>query len=163
MKGRKPTPTHLRLLRGNPGKRAINRDEPQPHEVTDVPEAPPFLTEYARQEWQRIASELRYLHLLTLVDLNPLAAYFMAYSRWRTAEEALAEMTKDDPKWRGFIVYGAQGTPVKNPLVTAVAKAAADMVRYASEFGFTPAARCRISSGPAGDKHANKFAGLLGG
>ena len=96
-RGRPPVPTHLKLLRGNPGKRPINMNEPQPDVVADVPDAPPFLAQYACDEWYRIAEELQRLHLLTAFDLNPLAAYCQAYARWRMAEEALAEMAARDP------------------------------------------------------------------
>ncbi len=34
MKGRKPKPTALKLLEGNPGKRKLNADEPSPRGTT---------------------------------------------------------------------------------------------------------------------------------
>jgi hypothetical protein len=40
---------------------------------------------------------------------------------------------------------------------------AADMVRYAGEFGFSPAARARIAAGPGSVQPASKFDGLFGG
>ncbi len=49
--GRKPTPTRLKLLRNNPGKRPLNPDEPQP-EAT-LPEPPAHLSDEAKCEWQR--------------------------------------------------------------------------------------------------------------
>ena len=52
--------------------------------------APSFLAPYAVEEWERTAPELHRLHMLTIVDVMPLAAYFQAYARWRVAEEALA-------------------------------------------------------------------------
>jgi hypothetical protein len=30
MRGRKPKPSHLKLLDGNPGRRRLNPDEPEP-------------------------------------------------------------------------------------------------------------------------------------
>jgi hypothetical protein len=38
MRGRKPTPTTLKLMAGNPGKRPLNRHEPKP--VTSIPHLP---------------------------------------------------------------------------------------------------------------------------
>ena len=32
-RGPKPTPTHLRLLQGNPHKRSVNPIEPQPEQI----------------------------------------------------------------------------------------------------------------------------------
>jgi hypothetical protein len=30
MRGRKPVPSHLKVIRGNPGKRTLNQNEPLP-------------------------------------------------------------------------------------------------------------------------------------
>jgi len=43
MKGRKPQPTNWKVLRGNPGKSALNKHEPQPQMPDEPPEPPPFL------------------------------------------------------------------------------------------------------------------------
>ena len=52
MKGRKPTPTHLRIVRGNPGKRAINRHEPQSTPISATP--PPELTPEQQMIWSEV-------------------------------------------------------------------------------------------------------------
>jgi P27 family predicted phage terminase small subunit len=159
--GRRPLPTHLKVLRGNPGRRALPENEPEPAAPLQVPDAPAFLQGYACDEWYRIAEELLRLGLLTVVDLQPLAAYCMSYARWRTAEETLIEMAKLDPVLRGLLLKTRSGTPIQNPLVATAARAAADMVRYATEFGLTPSARARISAGPLATARDSKFAGLL--
>jgi len=92
MPGPRPTPTHLKLLRGNPGHQKLNKEEPQPAPPPEVPEPPAFLDGYARDEWWRVAPELLVLGLLSTVDLMPFAAYCQAYAHWRTAEEALQKM-----------------------------------------------------------------------
>jgi hypothetical protein len=46
LRGRRPKPTAIRVLEGNPGKRAINRREPIP---TGSPEPPAFLKGAARR------------------------------------------------------------------------------------------------------------------
>ena len=38
MRGRKPVPTHLKVVRGNPGKRRLNKSEPLP--IGDLSDAP---------------------------------------------------------------------------------------------------------------------------
>jgi P27 family predicted phage terminase small subunit len=62
-----------------------------------------------------------------------------------------------------MIVKSKFGEAVQNPLVSIVRKHAGDVVRYAAEFGLTPAARSRISAGIHGDNSQSKFAGLLAG
>jgi P27 family predicted phage terminase small subunit len=151
----------LKIIRGNPGKQAI-RAEPEPTVPPQVPEAPDFLNLYARMEWNRVAEELFRLGLLTVVDLQPLAAYCSAYDRWRTAEETLAAIAADDPVLHGLVVKTAEGNMRRNPLVQIASDAAAAMVRYAAEFGLTPASRSRISV--AGSKEPeSKFGALLVG
>jgi P27 family predicted phage terminase small subunit len=162
MRGRKPLPTHLRLLRGNPGKRAIPKHEIVPDSSPDVPAAPAHVSGYALEEWNRLAPQLHRFGLLTSVDLSPFAAYCLCYQRWRQAEEGLKALADRDPLTCGIVLkQGKHGIAVMNPLVYASARAAADMVRYAAEFGFTPAARARIAAGVSGPPMSGKFDGLL--
>ena len=144
--GRRPMPTHLKILRGNPGHRALPQNEPQPAPYEAPPEPPTFLQGYACDEWYRVAEELSRIGLLTVIDVTPLAAYCQAYARWRTAEETIAEMAKRDGVLHGLMLKTRNGTPIQNPLVITAAKAANDMIRYAVEFGLTPSARARIAS-----------------
>jgi len=160
-RGRPPIPTHLKILRGNPGLRAL-RPEPEPAVPLAVPEAPSFLMDYAKEEWARIAKELYHLGCLTVVDLNTLAAYCQAYAHWRTAEEALAKMRERDPLTAAIMLKTRNGNAMPNPLLVAANKAASDMIRYASEFGLTPAARSRIAAAHV-EVGKPKFAGLLAG
>jgi len=95
--------------------------------------------------------------------MKPLCAYCQSYARWRMAEESLAKMRELDPVTFGLMVKTRNGVAVQNPLVLTAVRAAADMVRYASEFGFTPAARARIAAGFAGGEAPSKFDGLLAG
>ena len=57
MKGRRPLPTNWKVLRGNPGKRPLNKNEPKPAIPNEPPAAPPFLSGYALEEWRRISVE----------------------------------------------------------------------------------------------------------
>ncbi len=157
-------PTHLRLLQGNPGKRPIPKGEPQPAIPDKPPKPPSFLSAYAVEEWKRISVEVHALKLLTAIDVMPFAAYCEAYARWRTAEEALAVMASKDPVMCGLIVKGKHGTAIENPLVYTSRRAAQEMLRVASEFGFTPAARSRINGGVGGgppNGGLSKFGDLL--
>ncbi|MBO4221968.1 phage terminase small subunit P27 family [Bradyrhizobium neotropicale] len=158
-RGPRPIPTHLRVLRGNPSHRPLPTDEPKPLVPDDCPEPPDFLTGYASDEWWRIAPELHRLGLLTIVDIAPLASYCVSYERWKTAEEALKRIANNDPVMHGLMIK-KDANAVVNPLVGIARKAAGDMVRYASEFGLTPAARSRIAAG-VGEQEQGKFAGLL--
>jgi P27 family predicted phage terminase small subunit len=159
--GRPPKPTHLKLLRGNPGKRALNKNEPKPQISADLPEPPIFLSGYGLEEWNRIGLELHRLRLLTVVDINTLAAYCEAYARWRTAEETLKRLAVSDPMTHGLLIKSTANTPMPNPLVWVAHKAAAAMVKYGAEFGLTPAARSRIAATDADKSFKKKFEGLI--
>jgi P27 family predicted phage terminase small subunit len=151
------------LLRGNPGLQKINEDEPVPARPPAVPEPPDFLRGYACDEWCRVAPELHVLGLLTAVDVMPLAAYCSAYARWQDAEEVLRQMAMKNPVTGvtgALLIKTSAGDARANPLIRIADRAAADMIRYASEFGLTPAARARIRAGVAW-RDDGKFDGLI--
>ena len=144
MSGPPPIPTHLKLLRGNPGHQKLNKNEPQPSIAVAVPAPPDFLSKYAREEWRRVAPEAHALKLLTRLDVTMFGVYCETVGRWRLIVEALKQAAKDEPEFRGLCYRDDDGDIVANPLVRAASQAAKDVVRLAGEFGFTPAARSRI-------------------
>lgn len=159
--GRKPTPNVIKFKLGNPGKRAL-KDEPTPAD-NSIPPPPCHLDAYGVEEWDRIASGLNAMGVLYAIDQQVLAAYCSAYSRWRSAEEALQERVAkaDGNKLAALIDRTANGTVIQNPLIGIANKAAGDMVRYAGEFGLSPVARARLAIDPK-KQPGGKFAGLIG-
>jgi P27 family predicted phage terminase small subunit len=125
MRGPPPVPNVVKLLRGNPGKGPI-RPEPRPHIPENIPEPPAFLTGYAADEWRRIAPELFRIRLLSVLDVGPLAAYCLAYKRWRDAEDVLATMR--DSVTGGVLVKRPDGSVGRNPLVRIASRAPEQMV-----------------------------------
>ena len=128
-----------------------------------MPEPPPFITGYAADEWWTTATELHRLGLLTKVDIPRSPAYCHAYGQWRMAAESLAKMQRERSDHERQIIKTKYGDAAMNPLVSIVRKHAGDVVRYAAEFGLTPAARSRITAGIHGDNSQSKFAGLIAG
>jgi P27 family predicted phage terminase small subunit len=58
----------------------------------------------------------------------------------------------------GLLTKTAKGNIIQNPLVGIANKAAADVVRFASELGMSPSARARVSvTLPAGADPAQKY------
>jgi len=136
MRGRRPKPTRLKVLTGNPGKRPLNQTEPRPAPV--IPDCPTELGEVAQREWNRLAGELASLKLLTNLDRAALAAYCGSYALW-------AEATKAIQKY-GSMIKSPSGYPVQSPYLAIANRQAEIMMRIASEFGFTPASRSRIAT-----------------
>ena len=137
MAGRRPKPTYLKLLQGNPGKRPLNANEPKPQ--LELPPAPEHLSEGAKQEWERTGQQLLKLGLLTSIDKSAFAAYCVVWDRWVEAEQAL--------KKTGPVVKSGNGSPMLSPFYTVANQSLAQMRQYMIEFGMTPSARSRISVG----------------
>src|SRR5204863_3398708 len=119
----------------NPGKRPLNAHEPRPELA--VPDCPVELGAVARQEWDRLAPELVTLRMLTQLDRAALAAYCGAYALWAEATEAIQKY--------GTMIKSPAGFPMQSPYIAIANRQAEIMMRIASEFGFTPASRSRIS------------------
>ena len=145
--GRKPKPTALKLLTGNPGGRKLNPHEAKP-DLTQ-PSSPDFLNEHAKNEWDRVVGTLFRTGLMTELDRSVLAAYCQSYGRWVQAERALAQMAEAQPDaGQVLTIVTHNGTAMQNPLIGIANKAKADMVRFAIEFGMSPSARSRVNASP---------------
>lgn len=125
-------------MTGNPGKRALNKNEPRPEPVP--PDCPPELGPSAQREWNRLVGELSKLNLITNLDRAALASYCGAYALWAEATEAIQKF--------GTMVKSPSGFPMQSPYIAIANRQAEIMMRIASEFGFTPASRSRISAPP---------------
>jgi len=143
MRGRKPKPTVLKLLDGNPGKRPLNDQEPHPPQ--GIPNRPDWLDTEAQAEWDRVTAELSEMGLLTLADRAALAAYCTAWSRWVQAEDMVRKF--------GTIVKSPEkGFPMKSPYLSIADQALETMRKLMVEFGLTPSSRSRIRVSPGGDE-----------
>ena len=120
-RGRKPKPTALKKLEGNPGKRPLNELEPVPPTV--ALRCPNYLLPEARKEWKRLAPILMGMGLLTAADAVPFAGYCQAYARWREAQD---EITR-----HGSIYKDGEGRM-------------REIKSFAAEFGLTPSTRAAM-------------------
>lgn len=144
MRGRKPTPTNLRVLQGNPGKRPLPENEPKPKPL--APERPRWLTHEGRREWDRVVPELEKLGLLTVVDGAALAAYCQSYEIMVQAKRELRAHIREHKKTTiSFTNQGGFTSEVPHPAVRMFRDAAATMRSFMTEFGLTPASRVRLA------------------
>ena len=87
MAGRRPKPTHLKVLLGNPGKRPLPESEPEPPEGDVVR---PELLKYREAElWDQYAPRLVEMGTLTVVDVPLFAAWCVLMAEF---EEVKANM-----------------------------------------------------------------------
>jgi P27 family predicted phage terminase small subunit len=137
MPGRRPKPTALKLLSGNPGHRPLNQAEPQPARV--LPQPPNFLGPAARAKWNEMAPELHRIGLLTAVDGDALAIYCTLWARLAEAEAILER--------EGLVIEGEKGRGA-HPAAAIARDCRTQLRAFAVEFGLTPAARSRLSIKP---------------
>jgi P27 family predicted phage terminase small subunit len=142
MRGRKPLPSHLKVIQGNRGKRPIRAETIQIGPSLPMP--PPHLCDEAKVEWGRVAPMLFNLRILSDADVAALTAYCQAWATFKKATEALNIMAQNDKLTQGLLIKTTNGNAIQNPLLGIANKAASDMVRFAAEFGMTPSARARI-------------------
>ena len=148
--GRRPKPTAVKKLAGNPGKRKLNQTEPQPRKR--APRMPEEFRGTPREtQWRRITRELRGMQLLTSADADAIALYCDTYCRWQDATKHLSE--------EGMIVHTENGFPIQSPYLGIANKCMAQMQKLLIEFGMTPAARSRIHL--PGEKPADPFETFL--
>lgn len=138
MAGRRPTPTELKLVRGNPGKRAINKNEPKP--ARRIPSAPAHLPNEAQVAWGRLTVLLDRMGVLTEADGFALERLCDCYA------EILALRELVDLQGRTYETTSTQGELVlkANPAVAMLADVDRRFKSYLVEFGLTPAARSKV-------------------
>ena len=143
MRGRKPQPTHLKLVKGNPGRRPMNENEPTPPRE-EIPAAPAHLTANARPAWERLAPLLHGMGVLTAADVTAFERACECYAEIRhcqTVIETLGGTYETRTVANGFMVRA-------RPEVAQLADADRRFRSWVSEFGLTPAARTRIKIEP---------------
>ena len=134
-RGPAPKPTALKVLEGNPGKRALPKNEPKPEAGAVCPD---WLPADARAEWARVAPVLERIGLLTQADTAALTAYCLA---WASLKDAQRMIDRDG----AVISGGANGYQMPHPAIAIANKALLAIHRFAKEFGMTPSARGRMS------------------
>ena len=134
MAGRKPVPTHLKLVKGTARPHRINHDEPRP--AVTVPRAPAHLDDRARARFTEMAEMLARHGVMTELDASALARYAVVSCRWIDAE---AEV-----KRRGPVVKTEGGNAIQNPFLSIANKCLLQIAQIESEFGLTPSSRSRI-------------------
>jgi P27 family predicted phage terminase small subunit len=134
MRGRKPVPTHLKVIRGNPGKRVLNANEPRP--LGDLADPPEWMSESQKAGWN-YAIEHSPAGLLKKLDRSVLSVWVVAEDLHRRASEQVDKF--------GILTKAPNtGLPIQSPYLPVVNKQAAIMLKAAEQLGFTPASRSRI-------------------
>ena len=148
VRGPAPTPTPILEMRGS--WRAKERAG-EPRLPAAAPSCPAVLKGEARAEWKRQCRQLERMRVVTEADRAALAAYCEAWGEFAALLKKIADTDYEAAIAKGY--------------VNAKNRAAERVVRYAQQFGFTPAARARVrAEGPkkADDQGDDYFREALG-
>lgn len=150
----KPRPAGLKLIEGRGGGRdSGGRQVKQPPGFVRLPpEAPEWLPDEARAEWERVVPELQRLRLLKPVDRAALTAYCLTWDRLVRAQKEI------DDDGGSVLGENSQGR-VRHPAVAVIEAASKELRAWAAEFGLSPSAESKLISPEAGDGEDNPFAG----
>ena len=157
--GNRPKPTKLKLLQGNPGRRPINKAEPQPKR--GIPMMPKWLNEFpvAVKEWKRESKELDDMGIMTTADRGDLA--MRAYLSAQIQEMAL-EIKKE-----GRVAYTSRMDSLGNEVMDAKTNPKCVQIKnLITEYrqtgillGLDPSSRSRLKVEPR--KESNPFEDFL--
>jgi P27 family predicted phage terminase small subunit len=137
-RGPAPTPTKLKLLRGETRASRVNRAEPEPG---GSPHMPPGMSDASKRVWRRIIRDYGRTGVITAADADVLRAYCDAVVRYVQADTALQA---SGPLSRG----ARHGDVVRNPLHQIVRDNATLVRGFARELGLTPSARSGVAGTP---------------
>jgi phage terminase small subunit len=138
--GRRPTPTNVLKMRGNPGKRPLNDAEPKPPDGPVV--KPGHLSAAAGMAWDELAPIAEAMSTLTSADVAAFGT-MCELEASRRAESAKKDLAPAD--------FSAQ----KEVQIAAALRA------YYEKFGLEPSGRARIRVSK-NEAPASKWAGLIG-
>lgn len=148
----------MRVLRGNPGKRPINPDEPRIAPADPSMDTPPpelVADVGAAEEWKRVVPLLRVGGLISQSERAALIALCQEWSRYLGAHAQVITL--------GMVIETAKGGLVTNPYLGVADRALTHCHRLWHELGLTASGRAKatkLQPTPGADK-SSKWAGLL--
>lgn len=140
MRGRKPLPTSLKRLRGNPGGRPLNTREPRPAVTAGAfADAPPELADdpVAQEHWCRLVPVLRQAGQITDADYPALVATCLEWSRYLTAAR--------QARHQATVKRGTGGLAA-SPHGHIAHRSLHSLIKLWAELGLTPSSRSRLTT-----------------
>jgi len=153
--GPRPMPSRLKIITGNPGKRPLNEDEPQPDALDDF--SPPDHIEndeLAVRKWDEAVQVLCDMQVMTIADRETLARYCLVWSHWMQMREKCRQLGREIMHYEADPNRTDGRLRIKwaQPAPWAVDEKAArkDLLQLEREFGLTPSSRSQVTI------HSNK-------
>jgi len=141
LRGRKPAPSHLKLVRGNPGRRPLNAAEPKVKRAR--PSAPEHMSDRGRETWGYVSGLLDRMGILSEVDAVALELLCEAYADYLAARAELKAFGSET-----YATETANGDKMyrSHPAVAQRNDADRRIRGWLAEFGMTPSARTRVKA-----------------
>ena len=161
--GFSPKPTALKILAGNPSRRPLPKNEPQPQRGR--PNCPQWLGKEAKATWKKLAPLLDNMGVLTLIDGNALTRYCVMFAEWRKLWEFI------EPRGTIYTLKAQGKLPAAVmtwPQVRTALALGEQLGKLEREFGLTPSARACLHTLPPGETEVvprgkDRFLALPGG
>ena len=139
MPGRPPKPTRLRILEGNPGKRPLNKAEPQPSLGLTV-QCPAWMSVEAKRIWRKLRPILERMGVFTEADAWALAMLCETLAEFRAAREVVRAEGATT-----LVVTQSGVSDQERPEVKIAQNAFVRARQMMQEDGLTPSSRSRLS------------------
>lgn len=159
MSGRRAKPMSVQEMEGNPGK--LSKQEIEERRAAeerikpnaDKVEPPDWLGDVAREEFNKLASELMQIGLITNPDVNSLAVYCDALEKYIECTRQI----KADGIMMKHVNNDGHENKIPHPLLSKQRDAANTMKAIAQEFGMTPSARAKLAIPRDNKKEPTEF------
>ncbi len=148
----RPKPSHLKLVRGNPGKRAVNKREPKPRR--EIPSPPAHLSDRGKVAWGKVSVILDRMGVLTEADAFALEMLCETYADILDARENL-----QGGRYQTVITKSGDSMERARPALSDLQDADRRFRAWLVEFGLTPSARSRVKT--EGEKEEDPLAEFL--
>jgi hypothetical protein len=141
------------MLKGNPSKKGVNRDEPTPEAVPDNYPAPPELEGRPAEIWRDFVRTASNMRVLTQADLFTIARYCIerdlyltCYQLVKHGGEYITVHEVDQDTGARRIKYSQVA-----PWATQMHRHHAACLRIEQEFGMTPSSRSQVKTHGSAD------------
>lgn len=146
-RGPAPKPTALKIKQGNPGKRPLNSNEPNPRAVTNTnPPKGLLLSAEAKSIWKDLAPKLRNFKMLTEADVYSFTRYCNLFAEVFTLQKTLKKLGTSYPVQK---IDKSGDTYVSHYKVRPEYSLYIDLMKQLQimerEFGLTPSSRSGLS------------------
>lgn len=136
-KGRKPTPSHLKVVRGTNRADRGAKNEPTPDRAR--PSAPADMSDRGREAWGYVVAVLDRMGVLTEADAMAVELMCEARADWLSARDEIIA--------GGGETYTTEGGLIKaHPAVAMRNDAARRLQSLLAEFGMTPSSRSKVNA-----------------